>query len=69
MTNESGRALSEFVFSVLQEGRSGNEGLFRGRLLHKNHKNGLISNRFDIDGDVQRVLASAGEHTTDWGDV
>ena len=35
------RALSELVFSVLQEGHQGKKGLFGCQLLHRNHENGL----------------------------
>jgi hypothetical protein len=37
------KALSESVFSVLQEGHQGNKGLSAFQLLHRNHENGLLT--------------------------
>jgi hypothetical protein len=42
------RALSESVFSVLQEGRQGNKGLSGFPLLHRNHENGLMTQVDDL---------------------
>ncbi len=41
-TRVATRALSEFVFSILQEGRKGNNGYPRYQLPHRNHENGLF---------------------------
>tara|TARA_R110002072_G_scaffold287242_2_gene452750 strand:+ start:102805 stop:103023 length:219 start_codon:yes stop_codon:yes gene_type:complete len=35
------KALSEFVFKVLQNGRIENNGYSGNQLLHRNHENGL----------------------------
>mgnify|MGYP003675859706 CR=1 FL=1 len=47
-------SLSEFVFSVLQEGHKGNNGDSEGRLLHRNYENGLVAK----DGDTGCVTVN-----------